>query len=106
MQDKIVVDIQWPACAFALDGCSNFWINCETWKRDEASTAWISEWAIEDFWLLPFSTRQMPHACRRAVALDMRSISVRFRENRDIHSTRLSLRLVHHAWCESITDST
>jgi hypothetical protein len=54
------------------------WINCEIWKRDEAGTAWISKWAIEDFWLLPFSIRQIPHGCRLAVAWDMLTISVRF----------------------------
>jgi hypothetical protein len=82
------------------------WINCEIWKRNEAGTAWISEWEIEDFWLLPFSLRQMPHGCRCAVAWDVWIISVQLRENGDIRSCRLSLRLAYHAWCESITNST
>jgi hypothetical protein len=83
-----------------------FWLNCEIWTRDEAGTAWISEWAIEDFGLLPFSLRQMPHGCRRVFALDMWTISVQFRGNRDIYSCRLSLHPACHAWCESITNST
>jgi hypothetical protein len=82
------------------------WINCEIWKRDEAGTAWISEWAIEHFWLLAFSVCQMPHGCRCAVAWDMWTISVQFREDGDIYSSQLSLRLAYHAWCESITNST